>query len=162
MSDIKRLCVWKLCSDKTFNYKQVSKKWHAVSSSKVKKIELWMSNMNALLPTAIETRQRIMSFKCFRIVWFLPTDWQEHPGNPSVHLSWGAYLKNKMRVPCGLAAPSSAIWLKDVRWVHGSLPSSVCVTTNDESLCHGFVSCDRVASCVTHCFRVQSQVGFFF
>jgi hypothetical protein len=41
---------------------------------------------------------------------------EEHPGSPSMHLSWGAYhLKTKTGVPSGPTAPSSAIWLKDVR-----------------------------------------------
>jgi hypothetical protein len=41
---------------------------------------------------------------------------EEHPGCPSVHLSWRVYhCKTRTGVPSGLTAPSSAVWLKDVR-----------------------------------------------
>jgi hypothetical protein len=120
------------------NWTDILGGWHAVSSSRVEKIELWMSNMNALLPTVIEIHQR-MSFKCFRILWFYQltdTSIQEIP--VYTYLEELTILKPG-RVPSGNTAPSSAVWLTDVRccYLGTWIIALVCVTTSEESVIRG-------------------------
>jgi hypothetical protein len=73
---------------------------------------------------------------------------EEHPGSPSVPLFWGVYhRKTRTGVPSGPTAPSSTVWLKDVRpcCLGAQIISfvSVCDTLPGNWESHGF-------SCILH------------
>ena len=83
------------------------------------------SNLSAILE---RHEWSCFSSKCCRILWFCLTD--EHPGSPSLHLSWGVYhLQTNTGVPIGPMAPSCVMWRKDaiacVFSVHRSFASSL-------------------------------------
>jgi hypothetical protein len=58
-----------------------------------------------------ETMSILNVLECCGFGWLT----EEHPGSPSVHLSWRMYHhETRTGVPSGPTAPSSTVWLKDV------------------------------------------------
>jgi hypothetical protein len=125
--------------------------------------ELWMSNVYALLLTILETHQWTMPI--LNILESCGFGRLRSIQEVQVCTYPEEFIILRLRQECPvdpLPHPGQSDWrtLDSVVWVHRSLPSSLFVTTNEESLYQRCVSCDRVASCVTHCLEIQNQMVF--
>jgi hypothetical protein len=127
------------------NWTDIFVGWQAVSSSRIEKIELWMPNMYAILPTVTETHQRMSILNVSESCGFGRLTQRSIQEIPVYTYLLELTILKPGQVPSGHTAPSSAVWLTDIR--------CCCVGTwiiALVSLCnHKWGVCIRGAYCVT-------------